>query len=225
MRNAACSWSPECPPRDIPAICKQILNQLPHPILLVDGQHSILFSNCAAESSLKSADFILQRNGAIRCRDAESDLQLADAIQALYLPATGGTSPNSQRKFVRIRKASGDPIAVYAIALSIDAPAAAAPISLALLMLRDPMQEAPLDLSIVMELFGLTPAEARTCVNLASGISPEDAAKAHGTAVSTVRTQLKAIYRKTRARGLADLMRMMSSVGAPLGAFSGRASK
>ena len=59
---------------------------------------------------------------------------------------------------------------------------------------------------------GLTPAEARLCALLADGRSPREAASLLGVKLTTVRTQLRAVFQKTHTRSQADLMRYLASL-------------
>ena len=55
----------------------------------------------------------------------------------------------------------------------------------------------------------VTPAEARVACALVRGLSPQEAADACGVALGTVRTQLKAVFAKTRTRRQAELVRLL----------------
>jgi DNA-binding CsgD family transcriptional regulator len=59
------------------------------------------------------------------------------------------------------------------------------------------------------ELFGLSPSEARLALALSRGMTIAEAAEEFGLAVGTVRNSSKAIYAKTGARGLPDLVRIV----------------
>ncbi|MEX0341961.1 MAG: helix-turn-helix transcriptional regulator [Erythrobacter sp.] len=59
----------------------------------------------------------------------------------------------------------------------------------------------------LVDLFDLTPAEARLAWSLAQGLSIAEAAEAHGLTVETARYYSKRIYAKTGARGQVDLVR------------------
>ena len=59
----------------------------------------------------------------------------------------------------------------------------------------------------LVDLFDLTPAEARLAWSLAQGLSIAEAAEAHGLTVETARYYSKKIYAKTGARGQVDLVR------------------
>ncbi len=59
----------------------------------------------------------------------------------------------------------------------------------------------------LVDLFDLTPAEARLAWSLAQGLSIAEAAAAHGLTVQTARYYSKRIYAKIGARGQVDLVR------------------
>jgi DNA-binding CsgD family transcriptional regulator len=61
----------------------------------------------------------------------------------------------------------------------------------------------------LVDLFGLTPAEACLVVALVAGKRLEDIAEERGVRMPTLRTQLHAILDKTGTRRQADLMRLI----------------
>jgi DNA-binding CsgD family transcriptional regulator len=76
-----------------------------------------------------------------------------------------------------------------------------------LLTIADPEQAAQVSVATLSELYGLTAREAEVAALVAAGLSPPDIASRHGTSVHTVRTQLKAVFRKTGWHTQADLIR------------------
>ena len=67
-------------------------------------------------------------------------------------------------------------------------------------------------LDFVMSTFGLSQAEARLLPLLHRGMAPTEIASELGVKVSTVRTQLSAIFSKTGALRQQDLIRLLGSV-------------
>jgi DNA-binding CsgD family transcriptional regulator len=59
------------------------------------------------------------------------------------------------------------------------------------------------------ELFGLSPGEARLALALSCGMTIAEAASKFGVKTESARTYSKAIYAKTGARGLPDLVRIV----------------
>jgi DNA-binding CsgD family transcriptional regulator len=66
----------------------------------------------------------------------------------------------------------------------------------------------------LVDLFGLTPAEACLVVALVAGKRLEDIAEERGVRMPTLRTQLRAILDKTGTRRQADLMRLIMGLPA-----------
>jgi DNA-binding CsgD family transcriptional regulator/PAS domain-containing protein len=79
------------------------------------------------------------------------------------------------------------------------------------LFLSDPDQALETSEELLQRLFGLTWAEARLLERLVAGNSLTDAAILLGIKVSTVRTQLKAIFKKTGTSSQVDLLRTVLS--------------
>ncbi|WP_244028296.1 helix-turn-helix transcriptional regulator [Methylobacterium sp. E-016] len=59
-------------------------------------------------------------------------------------------------------------------------------------------------------IFGLTPAEARLAGLLASGVTTAEVAQLQGVRVATVRSQLAAIFSKTRTHRQAELVTLVA---------------
>ncbi|MEQ1743549.1 MAG: helix-turn-helix transcriptional regulator [Candidatus Nitrotoga sp.] len=62
---------------------------------------------------------------------------------------------------------------------------------------------------LLKQMYGMTLAEARVAIDLIKGMAPKEIAHEAGVAISTVRSQMKAIFSKTGASKQADLLRML----------------
>lgn len=72
----------------------------------------------------------------------------------------------------------------------------------------------PPDLAeVFVATFGATPTEARAAAHFARGLSARETAKAMGTAESTVRGQLKAVYAKAGVGKAKDFVRLAAEAG------------
>lgn len=65
---------------------------------------------------------------------------------------------------------------------------------------------------ILNQLYGMTPAEARVAIELIKGSAPKEIAQKADVAISTVRSQMKAIFIKTGASKQADLPRILHPI-------------
>jgi DNA-binding CsgD family transcriptional regulator len=81
----------------------------------------------------------------------------------------------------------------------------------AAMYLSDPERTTPIDPETLSATFELTPKEAAVAVALANGLSVEEVSKTNGTTLNTIRTQLKAIFRKTGTRRQTELVRLLLS--------------
>lgn len=77
------------------------------------------------------------------------------------------------------------------------------------MVVNDPTQASVQSPEVLKKFFGLTLSEARIAERLATGDTPAHAAKALGIAVSTARTHIDSIYRKTEVDRQADLVRLL----------------
>lgn len=84
----------------------------------------------------------------------------------------------------------------------------------ALFSVFEPGAPADVDPYLLAMTFDLTPAESRLAALLVNGRSTEECATEIGVKISTVRTQLLSIFRKTGAGSQADLVRLVLSAAA-----------
>jgi DNA-binding CsgD family transcriptional regulator len=80
---------------------------------------------------------------------------------------------------------------------------------LILATLFDPSHVSALDPFALANLFGLTPTKAKVAARLADGSTAEQIGTLHGTAESTVRSQIKQVVAKLGATRTVDVVRML----------------
>jgi DNA-binding CsgD family transcriptional regulator len=86
--------------------------------------------------------------------------------------------------------------------------------AVAAVFVSDPEHSPAIDVGMLRQWFGLTPAEARLAVVLAQGHSLTEALKRLGVGVNTARTELKNIFGKTGTNRQAELVRLLLSAPA-----------
>jgi DNA-binding CsgD family transcriptional regulator len=82
-------------------------------------------------------------------------------------------------------------------------------IASAVVLIGDPDSSLASAETIAMQLYGLTPSEARLACAVASGDSLESYARTRGITIATARWTMKQTLSKTGARRQADLVRML----------------
>jgi PAS domain-containing protein/DNA-binding CsgD family transcriptional regulator len=190
------------------------LDRLPFGVVLVDATGRALIVNRAAEEMAAANDGLLLRSGLLtadRTQEAsELARHIAEAVQtASRRHGQGGGS------LLLSRPSGRRPFALLVAPLSPDVTFAAehqAPV--ALILITDLERQPKVLGRRLVDLFGLTPAEACLVVALVAGKRLEDIAEERGVRMPTLRTQLRAILDKTGTRRQADLMRLIMGLPA-----------
>jgi DNA-binding CsgD family transcriptional regulator/PAS domain-containing protein len=73
----------------------------------------------------------------------------------------------------------------------------------------DPERPSPIEDDKLAEVYQLTPAEAQVAISIANGLSVDEAAMMNNVAVSTIRSQLKSIYRKLGINRQTELVKVL----------------
>jgi len=196
----------------------ELLEKLRQPMILIDYQRRISYRNRSATALLADRDFVMEVDGTLACRDADSDLQLTIALRDLGLvpTSTHGDQQLADRRSIRLRaKDEGRSAAATLIALRPESTLGSFGLApQALFTLFEPGASIEVDPFLLSVTFDLTPAEARLAVKLVNGRTPEQCARDLNVKISTVRSHLISIYSKTGASGQADLVRMVLSASA-----------
>ncbi|HWE48920.1 MAG TPA: hypothetical protein VG273_03985 [Bryobacteraceae bacterium] len=173
-------------------------------VLGVDHGLMIKFANSVAESMLKSADLLTTRDGRLATCDSDSTDALARAVRAALgcAPATPAGASLRIRNRDRTLHLTVLPTAPSRTILMES--------STALVMISDPEAAPATRERILGQLFQLTPAEIRVAMLLVGGMEPNEIAEKSRTTSSTVRFQLKVIYRKTGVSRQSQLVRLIS---------------
>lgn len=201
--------------RDQQHVGAALLQKLRQPMMLVDNERRITYRNAAAADLLARRELVLELDGTLACRDADSDLDLTVAMRELVLVPISGLGDAEhplERRVVRLRRRDGRSVAATLLALRPESTMGSfgsAP--QALFTVFEPGAPADIDPYLLSMTFDLTPAEARLAAMIVNGRSTEECATHLGVKMSTLRSQLVSIFRKTGATGQADLVRMVLS--------------
>ena len=195
-----------------------ILELMPNAALLLDARGTVTHANKPAEELLRKSDGI--------CFDGKGGLQLVSALlgerMALSRALKGaidvadglGTALSEP---VRISRSSGAaPLLVLAVPLprpsfplwELVAPAR---------VLVDPSAKSRATASAIQAAYGLTTAEARVALLLASGISGPQIPATLGVTAATIKTHLRRCFEKTGTHSQAELSRLFTMFP-PMGA-------
>lgn len=177
-------------------------------VVMLDRVGEVVRANAAADRILTGDPRIERRR--LVSRDAEATATLDRALHGLIW----NRSKAALMSPVRLPRQGRRPLLAYPVRL----PAVSADIFTpcqALLVLVDPeKQKAPPEAAL-RDGFGLTAAEARLAMRLASGVSLETAAESLHVSKETARVQLKAIFGKLDVHRQAEMVALVARLLGP----------
>jgi DNA-binding CsgD family transcriptional regulator/PAS domain-containing protein len=184
----------------------EILNRLPHGVLLVDAQARVIFANRAAERLLRSGGGLsLGRDGLC----AELPQETRRLRQLIADSAQPGNECGGAGGSLRVCRQDHAPLSVLTAPhrsqfgwIDILRPAA-------MLLVTDPEQAPEIGCDWLRRDYGLTPAEALFAVEISKGDGLLAAARRLGVSLTTVKTHLAHVFDKTGVRRQAELVRLI----------------
>lgn len=181
------------------------LDLMRQPSVVLDNMGFVLFTNAAAEALLDND--IRITSGRLALRDKSANVAFSMLLDRLR--AGGDVAALATKPIVVQREESRSSLLIRVLPL---ASAGQRPVfgDLVILAITELAPKPPPDYVIVAQAFGLTRAEARLASLLASGMSPDAAAKQLGVAPGTVRGQLKAVFAKTGTHRQSELAALLA---------------
>ena len=167
----------------------------------VDRHGRIRTINRPASRLVMAQDGLALSGGLLEAVDASAKRKLRVVVGLACAPA-----PAAQPGSVWLPRPDGKPPLVCVVTpgkIGADRPV------YAILAIADPLTSPPMTGRHLMDLYGLTSAEARLACDLAEGKSVEAIAAQHNVAISTVRTQLSATLKKCDVERQVDLVRLL----------------
>jgi DNA-binding CsgD family transcriptional regulator/GAF domain-containing protein len=184
------------------------LDRNPHGMVIAGGDGAVLFANAAARAIAEKGGVDL-RQTRIALADQDEAARLKTLIASAAAGGPGGCIRITRRHGTAVLVAMVDPLPV-GLAAQTDQPPGTA---MALVTLRDLRATADASPTQLIDLFGLTAAEAGIVPQLLSGDSASLIAQSRGVAQSTVKSQTAKILAKTGATNLRALSTMLSALG------------
>jgi DNA-binding CsgD family transcriptional regulator len=193
----------------------ELISRLGAPLALIDDQRHVHYCNGAAKALFAEGDDLLIRGGNLYCRRPSDDTALLNSLRYLGLGGEAAEpSENHDKAFLRVsRPLATDTIGLYLMALRPEATLRVfGDRSLAMAIFHVPGKRVELDPFIVAASYDLTPGEARVALAIVRGEALEEIARHHHVSITTVRTQLAALFQKTGTRRQAELVSLLASM-------------
>lgn len=173
-----------------------ILDKLDRGVMLLDAEGSVIDANTIAEKVLVLQHGMLVRNGRLAFADAELDAKFARLLNHHSRSAARSLA-------VRVKpRGAGS----FRALVSTVGPQALAREAAYLVVLYAPGEQRLISREVLLELYGLTRAQADVARLLYAGHSVEETASKLQLSLNTVRTHLKHIFSKCEVQSQAELM-------------------
>ncbi|WP_026758792.1 response regulator [Sediminimonas qiaohouensis] len=184
----------------------QALDLITLGVMLVDEKGKRLHANRTAQEMIAAAEYIALRGDDIGSPDPPSDRALRNAVSKALQAARAG-----QEKVVGVMlHCAADPRSVSALVCALpertgDTDGAAR----VALFLSAPGARQRVPEPLLMDLFGLTPTEARVAAALASSTRAADVAVDLGVSQTTIAFHMRNLFQKTDTNRQADLIALI----------------
>lgn len=171
---------------------------------VIDHRLRVRSANSAARKLLGAGDGIYETGGQLRLSDKTANARLRGELAA-SLGGHRATRVSGTGRIIAQRSSDKLPYILFATPIG-DTVRSVFSSPLCVLMIVDPLRQLSVPEELLGTVFGLTCAETQVVALLAGGQSPREIAEQRGTSLSTVRTQLKAIYKKTNTSHQSELV-------------------
>lgn len=182
-------------------------------LIAVDGAGRLLYCNPSGDALLREGEIVRVRDGLVCLGKGSRKSSSVDLSNAMSETARSGHPLNlllGHGKHPHRRYS----LTLTAIPKQLNIPAlASVSIASEVLCILAPLDSRRVaTIRQLIELLGLSPAEARLARALASGESQDDYARESGLRLPTVKTQLRSIFAKTACDRQASLVRLITAI-------------
>lgn len=188
----------------------RVLDHLAAGVVLLDSQSRLLYANAAARAHDTLHGPLSLRRNSVAARSPAYAQRLAALIRAARLGAPSASmsvpgSSDGQLITILVVSVRGKDVGRLG---DLHMPDAAV-----MLFIVDPADRLGIPPAWIMDAYGLTRAEARVALVASQGLGAPEIAAQLGLSVNTVKTHMRRIYSKTGTGRLAELTRLITSVG------------
>jgi DNA-binding CsgD family transcriptional regulator len=182
-----------------------LIDSIRMPLFLIHPNRALVHANPLGVKMLGRSDCIYRFKGALACIDAESQQALEKELRRVGADGT-------MRTITPMRATNGSPVAATVTCLwQGHVLSARHRTDLLLMAITDQSVFAP-NPGEIATAFHLTPAEARIAGAIGIGKTPQECAHMMQVKVSTIRTHLISIYRKTSTGSQVHLARLIQAL-------------
>jgi DNA-binding CsgD family transcriptional regulator len=210
MNNALKLYSAYTHNSFIEEFYEELLGSMDIASVILNAKLEVLSANKQAKQILTSEDGVLLRRNFLRCSQSADQQKLEDACHGLM-----GRDRNDEQArhtcSISIDRTSSDTkwdVHIRSVEKKNVVFGEGGPELV--LLLRGPVRDCAPSQSRLIEMFGVTPAEAKLMAHLVEGLTLTAAAEALGVSRNTARTQLSSIFTKTGVNRQNQLVKLVS---------------
>ena len=187
------------------------LNRLLVGLILFDKNLKPIYINPVAASILKYHPAIKLDNGKISaCEHADSEKIHSALVKAVSSATANYIDDASTSLGIKCHDGTTIlPVIISPVKGSVQDFEAMSQDAHVAMCFSDPERNYPVEADKLTMIYGLTRAEAKVAISIANGLSPKEIASINNVAVSTIRSQLKAIYTKLSINTQSELVKIL----------------
>jgi DNA-binding CsgD family transcriptional regulator/PAS domain-containing protein len=185
-----------------------VLDRLSIGVIVLSASGRLVLANSAADTILRAADGLVRTPGGLHAAHKEDDRRLQALIGGLRRGLAEGCTAGGH---LQLRRPSGQ--RAYSVMVAPGAPAMADGKGepTILIFVSDPGEAIVSETTVLAELFGFPPAEARLVLSLLSGVALPEFARQAGVTHNTARTLLSRAMARTETRSQLELVLLVAA--------------
>jgi DNA-binding CsgD family transcriptional regulator len=192
------------------------LDWLADGVALVARDGAVLYANEALQDIARSKGIAIKK-GALAFASAEARARFAEALGAVARLREGDPDQVALHDFPVERSPTAPPYLVSLRPLARAAgDAETRDRAIAIVLVRDTLRQDTAGQRLLVEVFGLTPAEAGLARAIQAGVPLERYAHGRAVSLNTVYTHLRRLKEKTGCKRMSDLIRKFNELKVPL---------
>lgn len=184
-------------------LARAILDKLDRGVILLDSDGRVVDSNAIAQCVLTNGNGLMVRNDRFSFADGDIDSRFEQLLKS------GGKSNGKTRVIAATVKRPGA-TSCRVLVTPVTAPDGEAPNVAFLALIYAPTEQRDITTEVLLEIYGLTRAQADVARQLYSGLSVEETAAKLRLSLNTVRTHLKQIFSRCEVQSQAELLHALA---------------
>jgi DNA-binding CsgD family transcriptional regulator len=186
-----------------------VLDRLPHGVVLVSSAGTVLATNRGADAILKARDGLTLEHGELKASTVALTHQIRSQLETAVRISKGTTLDGRSGMLALPRPSRRRPLSLIFAPLPERRTVLTSNPAVAVVFVRDPDATPAPEAAAIRAILGLTPGEAELVRCLVSGLSLEHAAVVLGLQIDTVRKRIKRVFEKTGTHRQGELVSLV----------------